>query len=133
MEDSSYDINIQNEKSVQRQINEKNSCSPFFATIRDASQTITDYDTFPYPRWFRGVPQSNIPIIAEREAGWRTRHDNCYKITKPVVCNDNTYPNHCFQGPCNLVVPCYPDYLQKYGDKDAINVTLNKACTVQYR
>ena len=129
-----YDrIRIQNIENVKKQILEKKSYRPMFATVQNTADTITDYDTFPYPRWFRGIPTSSTPVIAEREAGWRIRNDNCYKVLKPMVNDKNSYPNHCFEGSCSLVVPCYPEHLQNYGDKEALNVTLNKACIVQYR
>ncbi len=80
MEDLTATINRNNVNSVREQINRKKQSRPFLATINDAAQTITDYDTFPYPRWFRGVPESSQPIVAEREAGWRTRYDDCYSV-----------------------------------------------------
>ena len=129
----SYLTNLNNVNNVREQIAMNNLNTPFHATVNYAKATLTDYDTFPYPRWFRGVPQSSKPIIAEREAGWRTRHDNCYKVLNAESDNEWKYPDHCFEGPCSLVVPCYPAYLQKLSDKEALNVILNKACIVQYR
>jgi hypothetical protein len=126
-------INDQNIQNIRAQIDQKKKCAPFLATINQTAEVITDYDTFPYPRWFRGVPQSSHPIIAEREAGWRTRQDQCYRVLQPMVDVSCTYPNHCFEAACSTVFPCYPEQLSKSGDRGALNVTLNRACIVEYR
>ena len=49
----------------------KNSYLPYRATGDTVKLTLTDMDTFPYPRWYRGVRTSNLPTIMEREAGFR--------------------------------------------------------------
>lgn len=127
-------INYENIDHIRNQIKLKKNNNPYMATTLDSIKVLTDYDTFPYPRWFRGVAQSTEPIIAEREAGWRPRHDNCYKLIQPYEdFSTQNYPNHCFEGPCSAVYPCYPEYLQKFADREALNVILNKSCTVQYR
>ena len=71
------------------------------------------------------------PVIAEREAGWRKRQDSCYKVNAPPI-RDN-YPNHCFQSACSTIYPCYPEYMTKYADKEAMDLLLNKSCVTQYR
>ena len=71
-------INNNNLKNIKEQIKNKQKSIPYFATTKQAKSVITDYDTFPYPRYFRGNPKSSVPIVAEREAGWRIRHDNAY-------------------------------------------------------
>ena len=124
------DLNVEN---VRKQIALKKAPRPHRATTRQAVQVMTDYDTFPYPRYFRGVPQSTVPIVAEREAGWRPRHDNCYKVLEPIPEIRDPYPNHCFQSACNTVFPCYPEYMQKFADRKAMDLILNRACIVQYR
>ena len=124
-------INSSNVNHVRRQIAKKNGSAPYLATKKEASDILTDYDVFPYPRYFRGVPTSSVPIVAEREAGWRPRHDDCYKVLQPP--SKINYPNHCYQAACSTVYPCYPEYLTKYADKELLNVILNKACISQYR
>ena len=106
---------------------------PYYATVKEAGEVLTDYDTFPYPRWFRGVYDSPVPIVAEREAGWRPRHDSCYKMEKPCSEVASKYPNHCMQSACSTVYPCYPQQMSRYADKAALDVELNNACIVQYR
>ena len=86
--DNSYEIpqNYSNIQNIRNQIELKKSPIPFYATSQDALSVITDYDTFPYPRYFRGVPASIVPIVAEREAGWRPVHPEAYANTnKPII------------------------------------------------
>jgi len=73
-------INDDNVSNIRSQIMMKKGSDPYYATASQAKSVTTDYDTFPYPRWFRGIPSSTVPIVAEREAGWRPRHDSCYTI-----------------------------------------------------
>ena len=122
------DLNVEN---IRAQIRAKNSSVPFFATAGTAVQTLTDHDTFPYPRYYRGIVGLSEPVIAEREAGWRKRHGGCYEVNAPPQ-SDN-YPNHCFQSACSTVYPCYPEYMTKYADKEAMDVILNRTCVVEYR
>jgi hypothetical protein len=127
-------VNQSNVKNIRQQIARKKESTPYHATVTQSVQVLTDYDTFPYPRYYRGVPDSTVPIIAEREAGWRPRHDTCYSVVEP---NDvplyPEYPNNCFQAACSTVFPCYPEYASRYADLEAMNVFLNNKCIVQYR
>jgi hypothetical protein len=109
------DVNIRN---VREQIARKKGYNPYYATTNQSTQVLTDYDTFPYPRYFRGVPTSSAPIVAEREAGWRPRHDNCYKVLEPMM-KERNYPNHCFSAACSTVFPCY---LENNINKDCIHL-----------
>lgn len=121
-------MNIYN---VRNEINKKKQSCPYFATTQTENLVITDYDSFPYQRWFRGVPMSNIPIVAEREAGWRTREDKCYKPEKtPQI---KFYPNHCFESGCSVVYPCNPTSLDKNVDQELLNIMINDSCVVEYR
>lgn len=100
-------INDLNIDHVRAQIRAKNSSGPFFATAGNAVQTITDHDTFPYPRYYRGIAGLSEPVIAEREAGWCKRHDSCYEVIDPPI-RDN-YPNHYFQSASSTVYPSHSD------------------------
>ena len=70
------DNNVMN---VREQINKKKGMNPYFATANDVLEVVTDQDVFPYQRMFRGVPESSVPIVYERESGWRDRHDDAYR------------------------------------------------------
>ena len=89
---------------IRDQIEAKVNSEPFFASQNAASLTVTDIDTFPYPRFYRGVYQSSEPVIFEREAGWRQRHDLCYQ---PERIFDIETPKYCWQVPCSTVFPCH--------------------------
>jgi hypothetical protein len=126
-------LNTYNITNIRNQIEAKKASTPYYSTIHQVQGVITDYDTFPYPRYFRGVAESSDPIVAEREAGWRPRHDSCYRVTEPPGVDHPLPPNNCFQAPCSTVYPCYPEYLTKYSDKESLDLILNKTCIVQYR
>lgn len=97
-------INSSNIAHIRSQIHAKNGTEPYRATVADTLSTITDYDTFPYPRWWRGVAEYPYPIVAEREAGWRVRHDDCYKPNRIYV--NESVPTLCFQSSCSTIYPC---------------------------
>lgn len=118
-------INIEN---VREQINRKNRPEPYFATVDHSDQSWTDHDVFPYPRYFRGVPESSVPIVAEREAGWMLRNDAYYKASNISDILESPYPNHCFQSACTTVRPCNP----KPGSNESHEI-YNASCNVQYR
>jgi hypothetical protein len=122
---TSTDINLQNMTNIQYEINRKKyNEGPYYATKSNVTQVITDYDELPYRRWYRGIPEVNIPIIAEREAGYRPLIKNIYIEEK----SEPEKINHCFESGCSVVYPCYPEYLKKYSDRDQMNVLLNKNC-----
>ena len=99
------DVNISN---IRSQITSKQSNNPHFGSFNEIQKTITDFDHFPYNRFYRGIYYSKNPIIIEREAGWRPQRNECYT---PTSCMDPPeYPNHCFEGSCSLIAPCQTPY-----------------------
>lgn len=123
-------INSRNIQNIQYQINLKKGNNPYHATIDNASSVLTDYDTFPYPRYFRGVASSDVPIVAEREAGYRPRYDSCYKPKKEL--KKVPYPVNCFQQPCSTISPCYNKDVDENG-RPLPDVVYENNCTVRYR
>jgi hypothetical protein len=123
-------INSRNIQNIQYQISLKKGFNPYHATIDTASSVLTDYDTFPYPRYFRGIPSSDVPVVAEREAGYRPRYDSCYKMKKDI--KNVPYPNNCFQQPCSTISPCYNKDVEQNG-RPIADTLLNNSCIVQYR
>lgn len=128
---SSSDITKTNVSNIRYQITRKNKLDPYLATIKESKEVITDFDTFPYPRWYRGLPEYDNPIIAEREAGWRINTTDCYKKNIEKIPID--YPTHCFQAPCSYVHPCYLSFETKYNNREKMDTLLNQICTIQYR
>ncbi len=88
---------------VRSQIQQKIKSSPFFASNKAVNMSITDRDSFPYNRYYRGVADISEPVIMEREAGWRQRHDGCYE---PVRVDKLVTPVYCWQTACSTVLPC---------------------------
>ena len=100
--------NIQN---VQDQISLKKRSNPYYATLNLGDEVITDYDIWPYTRWYRGKPQASFPIVADREAGWRNPAKGQY--IKPPSNSYHQKPSHCFQAACSVVYPCSAKLLEK--------------------
>lgn len=104
---------------------------PYLANGNTVKNFVTDMDHHPYSRWYRGVYYYPDPIIAEREAGWRPIRNSCYNVNFPKT--EEEKPINCFEAPCTTTFPCYPKYLTKYADKEALDVMINSACISQYR
>lgn len=131
MNDLTARLNEQSIESVRKEISKKTSHRPYFANSQTVDNSVTDMDHHPYTRWFRGVYYYPDPIIMEREAGWRVRQDQCYSLNIPYTPESD--PQHCYEIPCSTTLPCYPKYLTKYADNDALNVMINHTCISQYR
>ena len=115
-----------NSEIVKREILQKIQYGkPYYATNKTVGRVITDFDDFPYNRWYRGIYKNPNPVIIEREAGYRHVENNCYTNKQTYTPQ---YPKHCFEGPCSVVYPCFPEYLRKYSDKEALEVMLNRVC-----
>lgn len=108
-----------NEDAIRMEImNKLQYARPYYATNRTIGKVVTDFDDFPYNRWYRGVYDNPAPVIIEREAGYRHVEKNCY-ITKPETKSE--YPKHCFEGPCSTIYPCVPE-------QSKTHIALNRAC-----
>ena len=112
-----YNQNIEN---IKRQIFIKNNGSnPYFATTLNNKNVITEYDHFPFTRYWKGKPLADNVYVDGREAGFRIRDDKCYK-----GCNvsEVVKPNVCFQFSYNKP-PCDPE----------IQNNLASNCIISYR
>lgn len=134
MEDISNTINDRNINNIRYQIHLKKGSSPYYSTISNNTNVITDYDVFPYTRYYRGEPESDKPIISEREAGWRPRNEDCYntkykRLEKQTKHHDVQNPRHYFQPPCSTV---YPKYVSE-NEISLSEIKLNENCVISYR
>lgn len=103
-------MTVNNIEFVRSQIPYKQNYEfPYYAYEKDTYAVLTDFDHFPYKRAFRGIYDSSMPIILEREAGFRPRNDSCYKF---VSMPETSKPSYCWQYPCTNIMPCV-------GKKDA--------------
>lgn len=125
---NSLSINKSNNDFIQEMIKKKQSSYPYYATVKDVKSTLTDMDQFPYTRWFRGVADVSVPIVAEREAGYRPRHDNCYNFNLNKAEIKSQSPPLIFEGPCSVVFPKFKEGNEKIND-----VVLNANRIVEYR
>jgi len=124
-------INQHNVTTVEEMIELKMRNDPFYGNSLSATSALTDMDHHPYSRFWRGSYLSSNPIVIEREAGWRPNNDRCYKLTRER--SDPLYPKHCFETACSTVYPCYPEYMKKISDREAMALQLNKTCVSHYR
>ena len=94
-----------NYQNIQDHIKQKKSYSPYYAVATSGNLVLTEFDHFPYTRWWRGKAKSDVPIIAEREAGWTPRHDDCYKNKKHI--KEVKIKDIHFQPACSTVYPAH--------------------------
>lgn len=116
------------DSNIAKIISLKNQDKPYYST---GTCVITDVDSFPYQRFYRGRYDSEDPIVMDRVAGWRPRCDNDYVAVPKKI--EVKYPNHCFQAASTTVYPCKPEYQRKYSDKKEMEMQLFLSKTNQYR
>jgi len=89
---------------IRYQISRKNNLEyPYYATENMAKNILTDMDHFPYKRYFRSVYHQSDPRIMDREAGYSTRIDDCYKYLSIPDVKPHKF---CWQNACTSVKPC---------------------------
>jgi hypothetical protein len=89
---------------IQNEILKKNTNYPYRTTVNDIKSVVTDHDVFPYTRYWRGDYRSDVPIVSDREAGYR-KVKKCTTSYDAIDITD-TVGDACFQYPCNTVYPC---------------------------
>lgn len=125
-------VNKLNNENVDLLKKRKRGDEPYYATISTATGVLTDYDSFPYSRWFRGKYKSTEPVVAEREAGWRMQNESCY--TPDNIPQQNMhYPKHCFETSCSTVYPCMTSFDSDFANSDKRKSIINRECVIQYR
>lgn len=126
---NTIDTNNQNIENVRRQIAYKLDYSrPYYPTINQASSSITDMDSFPYKRFYRGVADSTYPIVFEREAGFRPVNNRCYQSACQI---EKTYPDYCFQNACSVVTPCNAEFSKTRGRRQFTDLATTRGCIPQ--
>lgn len=100
---------------------------PYYARKDTVKYIQTEVDNFPYNGFFRGEIGNPNPVFFDRKAGFKPIN-SCYN-----TLTYNKQPekkNYCFQTASNTVYPCYPEFLDKYNDKQKIEHSLNRQCIV---
>lgn len=102
------------ENFVKQQINMKNSHQPYLANTNMVNHSITDMNTFPYTRFYRGNFNSN-PTIFDREAGYHQRsptisnnvrvYNSLAELQKDIK---DHIPNVCFKSSAKTQYRCIP-------------------------
>ena len=111
---------------ITEEIKKLNGPKPYFFNPINNKEVITDYDNFPYNRWYRGSYKIDVPIIAEREAGWRVINNECYK--DPINHGIPLKPKNIFQAACTTIFP------KKNNRQDLDDDFIMKNnCVVEYR
>lgn len=97
-----------NASKVQMQIQQMlTQESGYFPHPKFLEETRTDVNEWPYTRYFRGKPQSDIPFFWEREAGYqKILPDKPVPMYEPLLQEPDT-KGGCFQSACNTIFPCY--------------------------
>jgi hypothetical protein len=104
---------------------------PYFATDKTIDTITTEIDTFPYTGFFRGEWNNHAPVIFKRQGGYRPLnkcHDPIYFINNNVAGNNDNKMNTFFQAASNTIYPVFPEFLDKYNDKQKIEIGMNKKC-----
>ena len=91
--------------------------TPYYALRKDVTNITTDMDHFPYKRFYRGVYYKDEPIVFDRKAGYKVKHNSCYKASYDCISDK---PDLCFEVPCSTVFPCHVVF-----DKKEIDVMSN--------
>jgi hypothetical protein len=127
--------NQQSEDILKREMRNKvNYSQAYYATNKTVKNIRTDFDNFPYNRWYRGIASNSTPVIIEREAGYRNvklckpadKTQYALTTTGPMDSSENRKDhlrvlalngflggsqalslNHCFEAAPSTVYPCY--------------------------
>lgn len=113
----------QNVTTVRQQIEQKlNYNRPYYATPYTISPIQTDFDNFPYQRYYRGDYKSSTPIVLERETGWREWNNPCYRELTTLNVKPTSY---CWQYPCSNVFPCNKKAYKESSESKPLKVNIS--------
>jgi hypothetical protein len=122
----SQQINNKNVENIRKQIiNKINYNSPYYATLTNAGNVITDVDNFPYNRFFRGKYNNPNPTVMERQAGFRKVNNSCYAAKCQI---DKSFTDYCFQYPCSVILPCNLKYANIDGKRQFLDIANKRGC-----
>lgn len=98
-----------NREIVRKEIKEKtHSHQSYYATNDTVKNVVTDFDNFPYIRFYRGVYGYPDPVIMEREAGFRKIKNLSGPQDYGVFGDERNDPRFCWENACSTTLPCRP-------------------------
>ena len=112
---------------MRKEICQKNNPNrAYYATNKTVKKFTTDFDNFPYSRWYRGQNQESRPVIIDREAGYNRIHD-CFpvnqvyynKTSTQEFANTHNLFDLCWETACSTVMPCTSKQIDYKGAKIA--------------
>jgi len=113
---------------MERQIRRKlDYNTPYYGKRGDVVHSQTDFDNFPYNRFFVSRYDSPTASVYERKAGYRVLNNAAYKChEKTQGCP--TTPDMCFAAAASTVYPCNPTYFYEYASNESRDKALNRKC-----
>jgi len=78
--ENTNEVNRINNNIIQHHIMNKIGSQPYYPDPNLMYDTLTDQDSFPYTRYYRGKYYLDDPVVASREAGYREINNNCYSL-----------------------------------------------------
>lgn len=100
---------------------------PYYGKLGDVKNVQTDFDNFPYNRFFRSKFDSPYPSVYERKSGYRQLHNKDYQCPMDTSCTNSPFhPDLCFSAPSSTTYPCYPAYFFQYANEIERNNALNR-------
>lgn len=117
---------------IKNQIQEKKKYQkPYFATTETINTIIGETTgNFPYNDFFKGQYDKTSPTFFERKGGY-VPPNTCYTDNKQNVKQSDQKLHVLFQTATNIVYPTYPEFLDKYNDKQKIEIGLNHKCVAK--
>lgn len=99
---------------IRQLVAQKNSSYPLTVSNAAIVNVVTDMDSnsVDYGRRFRGQYMSSVPIIFERETGWREVSADGYKLNNPKVKVPE--PDIMFSPACTTILPNHADIYSQY-------------------
>ncbi len=109
------------ERQIQRKLDYN---TPYYGKLGDVMQTETDFDNFPYNRFYRSVYDSTKPGIYDRKAGYRVLETAKYACPQKPL--DTFVPDLTFSAPGSTTYPAYPTYFYEFAETASRNNGLNR-------
>ena len=103
---------------MRKEICQKNNPNrAYYATNKTVKKFTTDFDNFPYSRWYRGQNQESRPVIIDREAGYNKINLMIAPLDDRNIKFDHNLSDLCWETACSTVMPCTSKQINYKGSK----------------